>query len=321
MGKPRLRSQTAAQARAAAAIPTTPAFTHTLEGPLLVLLFSSKPAQLDALARIETYYEGNVDKRAGEAYLSWEVVKGSGACANYTAFNFTVRAVREWLGLMWRELEGRGGLAPAEAVEGRQESEQALPKREGGEEVDKSEVAPEPPDAVEDKEKDWWEDECSVQERHLLRLLKSLGCLDALPFAPHNAAPRPDASATASPPESAAEAHPIPATAPPTYLISALASQSSDLTHERLHALFHLSPSYASTSADLFDSLSPKVRAAVEWDLAARGYRREMYADEWQAYVSEDAGEFGGKAKAECEGLRPALRRAQEKAREELGLR
>ncbi|KAL9937353.1 hypothetical protein V8E36_003762 [Tilletia maclaganii] len=320
MGKPKPRARAQAQARAApiraSAAPPTPterAFTHTLEGPILVLLFASKPAQLDALARMETYYEGNgADARS---YLSVERARGMGVCSNYTAFNFTVQAVRDWLGLMWAALERRRG--GAAALEGSTAEVGGAAADGGGERS----AAPEL--------KSWWEEETCAQERHLLRLLGQLGCLDALPFGPcpgQLEARTPEGPQQSEGPGTSAD--PSVATSgsgpapriPPTYVISALASQVHDLTHERLHALFHLSPTYAATSTALYNTLSPKIRTAIEWDLSARGYRAAIFADEWQAYTSENPGEFGGKARAECEALRGELWKAQAQARKELGL-
>ncbi|KAE8255061.1 hypothetical protein A4X13_0g3183 [Tilletia indica] len=305
MGKPRLRSQTAhTRPPPAPSNPLNPAFTHTQEGPLLILLFHSKPSQWDALARIETFYEGNVDGALG-AYLGWEKVGGLGCCGNYMAFNFTVRAVRDWLGVMWEELVRRGvgtdeivaGVEVKAETAGEGTMEVKEKAKDHGEGLGEGK-------SDEEGKKAWWDDECSIQERHLLRLLKQLGCLDSLPFGPPSSLPTPS-----------------PQGQQPTYLISALHTQSSDLTHERLHALFHLSPTYANFCKTLYNtSLSSKVRAAIEWDLKARGYRSEMYVDEFQAYVSESAAEFGGKARGECLALQGDLRDAQRKAREELGL-
>ncbi|KAE8195612.1 hypothetical protein A4X06_0g6282 [Tilletia controversa] len=309
MGKPRLRSQSAhTHARSQPQpppSPTTPAFTHKLEGPLLVLLFSSKQTQRDALSRIETFYEGAA---AGSRYIGLQEAGTMGLCKNYMAFNCTVQAVRGWVGLMWedvrrrREVMGGDAVEVAQSPEGRGEGE-VDEKEERQEEVGKQE-------GEKEGEEVWWDAECSVQERHLLRLLTQLGCVSSQP---PTFGPAPSPSSHPQQDQEQAQA--------PTYLISALTTNPSDLSHERLHALFHLSPTYAHASTSLFqNNLSPKVRAAIEWDLRARGYREEVWADEWQAYVSEDAGEFGGKARGECAALLGELRGLQRRAREELGL-
>ncbi|KAK0544042.1 enhancer of mRNA decapping [Tilletia horrida] len=319
MGKPHLRSQTAPRAKAPLTVPNEPAFTHTHEGPILVLLFSSKPAQLDALARIETFYEGKGEGSSDSSqqqmgYLSSDKVREMGACSNYVAFNFTVEAVRTWLGLMWEATADARSTGPAAGPGSEAPAVGDRTERDGR-------------DA--DEQVFWWDSHCTVQERHLLRLLHSTGCLDHLPFGPsHPSAasikdgeesdPQRAQTTTAPAPQ---EVNPNPNQPTPTYLISALSSQSFDLTHERLHALFHLSPTYAQRATELYHTqLSAKIRSAIEWDLSARGYRKEMYADEWQAYVSEDPGEFGGKAKAECAQLRVELLALQKKAKAELGL-
>lgn len=51
-----------------------------------------------------------------------------------------------------------------------------------------------------------------------------------------------------------------------------------------------------------------------------RGYGQQVWVDEFQAYVSENTGEFGKKFRAECEEVGIVLTQAQAQAWKELNL-
>ncbi|PWN20152.1 hypothetical protein BCV69DRAFT_232751, partial [Microstroma glucosiphilum] len=115
----------------------------------------------------------------------------------------------------------------------------------------------------------WYEPFCNAEERYLLEYLASLGAVDLL-------------TSEASQPDT----KPAQPSAPPTYLISSLSSISStSLPHERLHALYHLSPTYRQFVSSNWSQLSAKARRVIEHDLSLRGYDERVYLDEWQAYL------------------------------------
>ncbi|PWN88190.1 hypothetical protein FA10DRAFT_243569 [Acaromyces ingoldii] len=149
---------------------------------------------------------------------------------------------------------------------------------------------------IEADDREWWRHFCNPAESALLSHLASLGCLQD------------DGE------EEKKEA--------PTYLISALASQATaSLAHESLHALYFLHPTYRNEVGRLYDEEIPrKMQSIIEHDLSMRGYDRRVWLDEFQAYVSNDAGEFGAKPKEACAEVRSRLREIQRLCWHEAGL-
>lgn len=103
-----------------------------------------------------------------------------------------------------------------------------------------------------------------------------------------------------------------------SYLISV--TNKSAIHHELLHALFFFHPGYRDKVEGIWRGLSRKCRMRVSNDLSMRDYGEQVWVDEFQAYVSENAGEFGGKVSAECNGAGIVLREAQAQAWEELNV-
>ncbi|UZJ56948.1 hypothetical protein CBS101457_006268 [Exobasidium rhododendri] len=135
----------------------------------------------------------------------------------------------------------------------------------------------------------WWEPYCNQEERRLLDHLAKLGVL-----AESNDSER-------------------GAIAAPVYLISALASQVSSLRHERLHFLYFVSADYREKVQREYETLSAKSLRIIQRDLVLRKYAPHVWVDEFQAYVSEDAGEFGSSIRLECQVIGRALQRYQAK--------
>lgn len=134
----------------------------------------------------------------------------------------------------------------------------------------------------------WWQTHCNEEEVELLSFLDSLDCLED----PTN------------PIEKATNA--------PQYLITSLASQAaSSLPHERLHFLYFASKEYQEYVESLYESLSNKTRKIIETDLSLRGYAKHVWQDEFQAYVSLNAAEFGNSTKQECASLKEELQQKQ----------
>lgn len=136
----------------------------------------------------------------------------------------------------------------------------------------------------------WWKAHCNNQEYHLLTYLDTLGVFEE------------DQSMVA----------------PPIYLISTISSKQASLRHERLHFLYYISPSYRNIVKEQYDSLSTKSLKIIENDLAMRKYSSHVWIDEFQAYVSEDAGEFGNSVKQDCQEISQTLRNHQAKILNEL---
>lgn len=137
----------------------------------------------------------------------------------------------------------------------------------------------------------WWQAHCNEEEVELLKFLDSLGCLE-------------DPSAGTDPIEKIENA--------PQYLITSLASQaSSSLPHERLHFLYFASKDYREYVGEMYKSLSNKTRKIIETDLGMRGYAKHVWQDEFQAYVSLNAAEFGNPTKQECASLKQELQQKQ----------
>jgi hypothetical protein len=134
----------------------------------------------------------------------------------------------------------------------------------------------------------WWKAHCSVQEIHLLAFLDSLDLLEE----PNSIDPTSTSTS-------------------PVYLISTLSSKQASLRHERLHFLYYISPTYRKKVEEEFESLSSKARKIVERDLTMRKYSPQVWIDEFQAYVSEDAGEFGNSVKQECQDISQSLQMYQ----------
>jgi hypothetical protein len=136
------------------------------------------------------------------------------------------------------------------------------------------------------RETHWWYPFCNDQERCLLSYLNRLGILD-------------DVSTS----EKVNKA--------PVYLISTLQDQQSSLRHERLHFLYFFSEEYRTQVKLVYETLSSRALRIIQQDLTMRKYSPDVWVDEFQAYISEDAGEFGSSVKAECQGISQTLRQYQ----------
>lgn len=103
-----------------------------------------------------------------------------------------------------------------------------------------------------------------------------------------------------------------------SYLISV--TDKSAIHHELLHALFSLHSGYRSKVQGVWEGLSSECRMVIYNDLLMRDYGEQVWVDEFQAYVSENAGEFGKKVRTECEEAAMVLRESQAQAWTELNL-
>ncbi|WFD18019.1 enhancer of mRNA decapping [Malassezia caprae] len=136
-----------------------------------------------------------------------------------------------------------------------------------------------------DEGKPWWHAHCSPEEQDLLAYLTEQGGLAS---------------------ESGA-----------SYLISALAKRADEaLDHERLHALYYLSPSYRALLDELWTSMPRVIASAIQYDLQMRGYKESVWRDELGAYLgvrgphtrrNDPCQEFGNKSAATCAELRRTL--------------
>ena len=89
------------------------------------------------------------------------------------------------------------------------------------------------------------------------------------------------------------------------------------LAHERLHALYFLSPTYRTLLASLWNELPKSIASAVECDLRMRGYNPSVWQDELGAYLGihtssksrrdDPANEFGNKSAPVCAEIRRVL--------------
>jgi hypothetical protein len=111
----------------------------------------------------------------------------------------------------------------------------------------------------------------------------------------------------------------LPSASSPRYMVTALTSQAhASLAHEQLHFLHFVSPDYREQVRISYETLTSKTRKIIETDLALRKYAEHVWSDEFQAYISEDAGEFGAKTLAECAPIRTRLRSLQHRLWREL---
>ncbi|KAF3767135.1 hypothetical protein M406DRAFT_328235 [Cryphonectria parasitica EP155] len=104
----------------------------------------------------------------------------------------------------------------------------------------------------------------------------------------------------------------------PSYLISV--SEQSAILHEALHALYFLHSDYRDRAQEVWDRLSKRCQLTIQQGMVLRGYGSHVWVDEFQAYVSENVGEFGNKTKEECTEVKKLLLSAQEVAWKELGM-
>ncbi|WFD29335.1 enhancer of mRNA decapping [Malassezia sp. CBS 17886] len=118
--------------------------------------------------------------------------------------------------------------------------------------------------------------------------------------------------------ETSLEAAPPAPPGAPTYLIAAaVALGDRTLAHERLHALYHFSPTYRALLAAQWATMPRAVEAAVQYDLKMRGYRESVWQDELGAYLGvrvsptsrrdDPANEFGAKSADACRAIRHVL--------------
>lgn len=159
---------------------------------------------------------------------------------------------------------------------------------------------------IETDDGEWWRHFCNPAESALLSHLASLGCIQD-----EGEEQKKEGGEGGEGQKQA-----------PTYLISALASQATaSLAHESLHALYFLHPTYRDEVGRLYDEEIPrKVQSIIEHDLSMRGYDRRVWLDEFQAYVSNDAAEFGAKPREACAEVRSRLREIQRLCWPEAGL-
>lgn len=300
--------------------PSHGSFTSFISGPVITLRFTSKAAQHRALSRVETYYEGVDEKLQG--YQSWGALMGAlqgktpsdiaerGLCKGYEAFNLPLSVVGEWVEEMRRVEEREADL-------------------------DLDSMA-------------WVGACCLAEEVELLRFLEAEGVLsiggdggnggrngnaggeNAIPGGGSgvNASDSSDTNANdggslnvgtprqAEQPQQQQQPPSPTSSTPPRYLISTTSSTS--LLHEQLHALYHLSQTYAAAVHSAYtQQLGKKSRKVIEHDLTMRGYRSTVWEDEWQAYLlGSSAGDAEGPGEAtwgkgpreECLACRDTLR-------------
>lgn len=142
-------------------------------------------------------------------------------------------------------------------------------------------------------DENWWKPFCNEEEAHLLSYLVERNCIETL-------ASESDGRT-------------------PTYLVSSLRSEKEkSLPHEQLHFLFYMFPAYRKEVEAQYHMLLPKTRNIIENDLAMRGYASHVWVDEFQAYTSLNAGEFGNKPREECTQIRQQLVATQRKLWKEL---
>lgn len=257
--------------------------------PILTLFYASASAQHAALARMEAFYESAATSRR---YLTLAEAERERLCRNYEAFNLPMSSLAVWF----------ASLLDAESVQ--------------------------------------WTAAVNEQEKQLLLLLMELGVIPSPDPEVHDEsteesavelAPAADTEGSATMADASKQELPDPlrragsdrqdqsdgrvspqegnkSSSAFTYLISCLSSRSQNLSHERLHALYHLSSAYRASVGDCYSQLSRKARKAVETDLNLRGYGEQVWEDEWQAYVVDgDTDLGGGVAKGENGELRVRL--------------
>ena len=95
----------------------------------------------------------------------------------------------------------------------------------------------------------------------------------------------------------------------PAYLIAYMCNDDSTFLHEHAHAVYHFSKEYRDIVKELWDSLSAPARSAIEKELVMRGYKPNVYIDEFQAYCLETSSGFGKKWKSELDSVTFALRK------------
>lgn len=262
------------------------AFTH---GPIVALLFGERHTQNAALGRIEAFYESPLH---ASAYLSVADAQSAKVCAGYEAYNFPTHALQRWYGALDRaagnvpstEEQGMGATAEGGGAAPSAETPANRLTRDAtrtGGALPASYLAA-----------------CTPEEVAVLIYFAGLGML----------------------PDAATDAGAAPAEVP-TYVIAALVSNAdAAFAHERLHALYHLSPSYRALLARLWADLPALNRKAIAFDLGRRGYREEVWEDEFGAYLgvrvdapskrTDPAQEFGNKNAAACRDVRQALLRS-----------
>lgn len=216
-------------------------------------------------------------------YRTLEEARTMKLCKNYEAFNLPIDVMRQWLAEM-QSSEQPLSEARTPAVEGKDGHSTER-------EVDQ-----------------WWLPFCNRAEIQLLSQLDALGCLQ--PLAKGHEEPEQGTRLNSAGHQG------------PTYLISALNSQSTaSLAHESLHALYFLHEAYRERVSQLYEQDIPrKMQSIIEHDLSMRGYDRRVWLDEFQAYVSNDAGEFGAKPREACTEVRKQLRELQKQCWAETGL-
>lgn len=243
------------------------AFVATTDGPIMVLRFVSRAAQHRAMARAETYYE-SVDARLA-GYQSWNALGKIFGEEHHIPCRDT-----------WRIIADRHLCKGYEAFN--------LPvsaMRNWIEDMRAVEVVTQKTETEADDRTSWLKAVCLREEVQLLEHLADQGVIDLASTTPNHAEDPTQGKSSSD----------------VQYLISTTSSSiGTALLHERLHALYHLSPRYASeVHTQYTTSLSKKSRKVVEHDLKMRGYRDSVWEDEWQAYLlGSSAGDAEGPGEA-----------------------
>lgn len=253
-------------------------FHAAVHGPVATVVFGEATKQYAALARMEGFYES---EKYANTYLTWDEAHKARICRGYEAFNLPLDVVPRWLAAMYAA-EGAGASsnqqdAPSSSLD------EAPAGRAGGTNPAAAfslATASPQPEAL-----PFWHAYCSEEERGLLTFLAAHGVLDG--------------------------------SAAPSYLVSALTKNTHEaLAHERLHALYHLSPTYRALLASLWDGIPRAAQQVIQYDLRMRGYREAVWQDELGAYLgitsasnhrADPALEFGNKSAEACREIRQVL--------------
>jgi hypothetical protein len=93
------------------------------------------------------------------------------------------------------------------------------------------------------------------------------------------------------------------------YCIASLSGDSSTLLHEYAHAHYHLNIPYQQLITEIYESLIPEIRSAIEKELTFRNYQQSVFKDEFQAYLIENCNEFGIRFNSKLRPLHIQLRK------------
>jgi hypothetical protein len=239
--------------------------------PVLLLSFDNSTHQRQTLSRIAAFYE---HKTYQGIYIPLDDGRCKGLGHGYLGYNLPATAIKSWAQVL--------AYSVVKANESKEENWTKEETHQGR------------------REREWrhkgkgyggWRDMCNEGEIWLLEMLKMKGWLNIDAIIRQANQPTSEISSFDAQIDTSKRRNgerKSTGAGSDGYLVSYVSSSPLTKIHELQHALYHFSPSLRECTASLFNSneiLEKRQKERIRWELGRRGYIKNVWLDEFQAYA------------------------------------